>query len=90
MIQSKLHDYLGMTLYYPIFGQVSIMILSYIEDILTAFEKEYLKGKVAKLSAAPNNLFVVKEDCKNLEQEKKHGFSLSSEKEFVCYKEGNT
>ena len=45
-------------------------MLSYIEEIITAFDKADQKGKGTKSSAAPNNLFVVNEDCKKIDQEK--------------------
>ena len=60
MIQEKVHEYLGMTLDYTVFGQVNIPMLSYIEEIITAFDKAYPKGKGSKSSAATNNIFVVK------------------------------
>ena len=47
-----------------------ITMFSYIENILTAFDKADPKGKGAKSIAAPNNIFVVKEDCKKLDQVK--------------------
>ena len=45
-------------------------MISYIEDIINTFNKLDPKGKVPKSSAAPNNIFVVNEDCKKLYQEK--------------------
>ena len=51
-----------MTLDYTVRGQVRITMLSYIEDILTAFDKAYPKWEVKKSSATPNNLLVVNED----------------------------
>ena len=45
-------------------------MFSYIEDILTAFDKEYPKGNGTKSSTTPNNIFVVNKDCKKLDQEK--------------------
>ena len=59
-----------MTLYYTVRGQVRIAIFSYIEDILTAFNKEYMKGKGTDSSAAPNSIFVLNKECKKLGQEK--------------------
>ena len=70
MIRGKVYEYLGMTLDYTVCGQVRITMLSYIEGIISAFEKSYSKGRVTKSSTAPNNLFVVNEDCKKLDQEK--------------------
>ena len=37
--QGKIHEYLLMILYYTVRGQVSITMLSYIEEIITAFDK---------------------------------------------------
>ena len=68
--QGKIHEYLLMILYYTVRGQVSITMLSYIEEIITAFDKSYPKGKGTKSSSAPNNIFVVNEGCKKLDQEK--------------------
>ena len=68
--RGKVNEYLGITLYYTVRGQVRITILSYIEEIITNFDKSDPKGKGKKSSAAPNNLFVVNKDCKKLYQEK--------------------
>ena len=59
-----------MTLDCTVWGQVSITMLSYIEDILTDFDKVESKGKGTKSSVAPNNIFVLNKDCKKLDQEK--------------------
>ena len=45
-------------------------MLSYIKNIITAFDKEYQKKKITKSSASPNDIFVVNEDWKKLDQEK--------------------
>ena len=68
--RGKVHEYLGMPLYYTVFDQVRITVLSYIEDILSSFDKAEPKNKGNNSSAAPNNIFVVNEDCKKLDQEK--------------------
>ena len=68
--RGKLHEYLGLTLDYTVCGQVRIMMLSYIEGIITTFDKADPKGKGTKSSAAHNNIFVVNEYCKKLNQEK--------------------
>ena len=65
----KVYEYLRMTLDYTVCGQVRIMMLSYAQDILTDFDKAYLKERGTKSSAATNNIFVVKKDCKKLDQE---------------------
>jgi hypothetical protein len=64
--RGKVHKYLGMTLDYRVRGQVSITMLDYVEEILTAFEKAEPSGTGTKSSAAPENLFVVNEDCEKL------------------------
>ena len=51
--QVKVHEYLGMTLDSTFSGQVRITMYTYIEDILTSFNKAYPKGKGRKSSAAP-------------------------------------
>ena len=59
-----------MTIDYTVCGQVRIKMMSYIEGIITSFNKADLKGKGTKLGTATNNLFVVNEDCKKLKQDK--------------------
>ena len=66
VIRGKIHKHLGMTLDYKFGGQVSITMISYIEEILSAFDKAEPKWGVTKTSAAPNNIFVVNESCKKL------------------------
>ena len=66
--QGKVHEYLGMNQDCTVFGYVSIMMFSYLEEILTTFENVDLKGKGKNSSAYPNNLFVINEDCKKLYQ----------------------
>ena len=68
VIQGKVHQYLVTTVDYTFCGQVRITILGYIEDILTNINKVDPKGKGTKSRAATNNIFVVKEDVKNLDQ----------------------
>ena len=70
MIRGKVHEYLEMTLDYTVRGQARITMLSYNEEIIAAFNREYSKGKGKKSSDAPNNIFVINEDCKKLDQEK--------------------
>ena len=45
-------------------------MMSYIEDIITAFDKADLKRKGTKSSDAPNKLFMINQDCKKLDQDK--------------------
>ena len=79
-----------MTLDYTVRGQVRIAILSYIEEIITASDKEDPKGKTTKSSASPNNIPVVNKDCKKLYQEKHCGVSHYIGKDFLCYYKDNT
>jgi hypothetical protein len=68
--RGKVHKYLGMTLDYTVRGQVKISMLDYVDEILTAFDKAEPKGAGIKTSAAPENLFVVDEDCEKLQPDK--------------------
>ena len=60
------YEYLLITLDYTAHGKVSITIFSYIEDIITAFDKADPKGKGKKSSAATNTIFAVNKYCKKL------------------------
>jgi hypothetical protein len=68
--QGKIHKYLGMTIDYTFHGQVRISMLEYVEEILKALAIEEPKGAGTKSSAAPENLFVVNEDCIKVTPEK--------------------
>ena len=70
VIQGKVHEKIGMTLEYTVRCQVGIIISSYIEEILNAFEKADLKGKGTESSAASNNVFFVNKDYNNMDQER--------------------
>ena len=59
-------------------------MLSYIEEIITASDKEDPKGKATKSSASPNNLSVVNKDYKKLYQEKVVEFQNISAKTFYA------
>jgi hypothetical protein len=74
----KVHKYLGMSLDFSHKGQCRVSMYDYVDSILEAFDSAvrryddgYLKvGKRhSKLSAAPDILFVVNEDCKKLSDE---------------------
>ena len=84
-IRGKAHEYPGMTLDYTVRGQVRIMMFSYIENILTIFEKSYSKGKGMKSSVVPNNVFMVNKYCQKTGSGKSCGFPQSSGEAFVCY-----
>jgi hypothetical protein len=68
--RGKIHNYLGMTLNYTIGGNAKITMFDYVNEILTAFDKAEPKGAGTKSSAAPDNLFMVNEDCNKLPSEK--------------------
>ena len=68
--RNKIHDYLGMTLDDTVCGQLRINMISYIEDIIAAFERVETKGDGTKSIAALNNFFVVNKDCKKFNQNK--------------------
>ena len=68
--RGKVHEYLGTTLDYTVSGQSRITMMSYIAEIITAFDKAYPKGKGTKSSADPKNIFVINEDCKKMDQDK--------------------
>jgi hypothetical protein len=74
----KVHKYLGMSLDFSHKGQCRVSTYDYVDGILEAFDdavKKYNVGYLkvgkhrSKLSAAPDNLFVVNEDCKTLSDE---------------------
>ncbi len=78
MHRGKVHKYLGMLLDFSHKGQCRVSMYDYVDSILEAFDSAirryndgYLKvGKChSKLSAAPDNLFVVNEDCKKVSDE---------------------
>ena len=55
-----------MTIDYSEPGQAKVTMLNYVEEILTAFAKADHKATGTKSSAAPENLFVVNEECEKL------------------------
>jgi hypothetical protein len=59
-----------MTLDYSVSGQVKIIMLDYVNEILAAFYKAEPKGGGTKTSSAPDSLFKVDEDCEKLAQAK--------------------
>jgi hypothetical protein len=72
--RGKVHKYLGMTLDYTIRGQVKIMMIDYVDEILTAFDKADPEGSGTKTSAASENLFRIDEDCEKLQPNKAVAF----------------
>ena len=72
--RGKVHEYLVMTIHYSEPGQAKVTMLNYVEEILTAFAKAYPKSTEKKSSAAPENLFVVNEECEKLSTDKSAQF----------------
>jgi hypothetical protein len=68
--RGKIHKYLGMTLDYTARGQVKITMFDDVDEILTDFDKAEPKGGGTKISAAPDSIFKVDENCENLKQDK--------------------
>jgi hypothetical protein len=76
--KGKTHKYLGMSLNFSHKGQCRVTMHDYIDGILQTYDlaiKDHNDGyhivekHCAKTSAAPDNLFVVNEDCKKLSNE---------------------
>ena len=74
VIRGKFHKYLGMTLDYTVRRQIKITMFEFLEEIVTIFDKADPTGKGTKSSAAPDNLFVVNEDSKELPPKKEVQF----------------
>jgi hypothetical protein len=81
--RGKTHKYLGMMLDFSHKGQCQVTMHDYIDGILQAYDpaiKDHNDGyqiverRCAKTSAAPDNLFVVNEDCKKLSSEAAEAF----------------
>jgi hypothetical protein len=72
--RGKVHTYLGMTLDYTTPGQVKISMISYVAEIIDAFDKADPKGVGTKTSAAPANLFKIDEDCEKLDTKRSTEF----------------
>ena len=68
--RGKVHEYLGMTIDYSKPGQAKVTMLNYVEEILTDFAKSDPKATGTKSSAAPENLFLVNEECEKLSTNK--------------------
>ena len=64
--RGKVHEYLRTTIDYCEPGKAKVTMLNFVEEILTAFAKADPKSTGTKSSAAPENLFVVNEECEKL------------------------
>ena len=71
--QDKIHKYLGMTMDCTVIEIEIIIMMDYIDEILTALKKMYPSNGGTKFSAALENLFKVDRDCENLRPEKSKG-----------------
>jgi hypothetical protein len=76
--RGKVHKYLGMSLDFSHKGQCCVTMYDYLDGILEAFDeavKKHSEGYITVKkrqcvrTAAPDNLFVVNEDCKKLSLE---------------------
>ena len=65
--RGKVHKYLGMNLDFTTPKQVKITMLDYIQEILAAFDAADPKAAGTKSSAAPEELFRVKDNCEKLD-----------------------
>ena len=83
--RGRKHKYLGMDLNFTARGQCKITMFGYVEEILAAWKsaekipdsdgfKTVGSKRKTKSSAAPENLFVVDEDCKKLDPVKAKAF----------------
>ena len=75
--QVKVHDYLGMNLYYSVKGPVNIKILYCIKEMMAYSDKAEPKNSGTKSSTAPMNLFLVMRNVRNSAKKKlKHSTIL--------------
>ena len=72
--RGKKHKCLGMTLNYSKEGAFQVTMFENLKAILETFDKIDTKAKGTKKSAAPANLFTVKEDCEKLDKERSEQF----------------
>ena len=70
----KIHKYLVMTLDYTVSEIARIIILEYIDEMLTALDKMDPSNSSTNSSAAPEELFNVDEDYENISPDKSKGF----------------
>ena len=82
--QGPLNNYLGMTLDYPVPGQVSINMSHYFEKIVKEFPQENFKG-ASVASPWNENLFKVQHDSVPLEKEQVKLFhTVTAQGIFFC------
>ncbi len=83
--RGKIHKYLGMSLDFSVKGLCCVTMHNYLDGILEAFDlavKEHGNGRLtvgkqrSKTSAAPDNLFVVNEDCEKVSEAASAAFHM--------------
>ena len=70
----KVHEYLGMTLDYSVDGIVTISMPKYIDECLEVFKSIAPKEVGTKSSAAPKDLFTVRDDSPKLDKQQSEQF----------------
>ncbi len=68
--RGKVHEFLGMTLDYSTKGVCKVSMFKYIDECIAEFQKLEPKATKPKETAAPVNLFVVREAGEKLEPTK--------------------
>ena len=72
--RGKVHNYLGMKLYYTQKGLCYITMFEQIKEIIQIFEELDPNSKGTKASAEPSNLFIVRYQCPKLSEKLSVGF----------------
>ena len=70
--QGKIHDYLGIVIYYTVPVKVKFMMQDFIQEVLDECPGELMKG--ASATPAANHLFNVNPDCRKLAEEEASQF----------------
>jgi len=83
--RGKVHDFLGMTLDYNTDGLLYVHMFKYLKEVLTSWEK-LSSSRGLKETAAPANLYVVRQDAKKLDAEHKEGFHSHVQKMLFAAK----
>ncbi len=94
--RGKTHKYLGVSLNFSHKVQCQVIMHDYINGILQAYNlaiKDHNNGykivgkRHSKMSVAPDNLFMVNEDCEKLSNEAAAAFHTTVAKALECHKE---
>ena len=70
----RIHDYLGIKIYYTQKCLCYITMVEQIKEIIEIFEELDPKSKGTKASAASSNLFIVRYECPKLSEKMSNGF----------------